>query len=156
MAYHSIIFGEGDKIKNTWKDWHLIPASPPVVALPTPAFKFVDIPGRSGSLDFSDFLVGHPTYGDRSGAFTFYAAIDDPITGETVEKRSMHTRKQEVAKYLNGQSIMKMTLEDDKDYYYVGRFYLKEWTPGASFATVSIEYRVKPYKYDSTGKEVIG
>ena len=45
---------------------------------------------------------------------------------------------------------MKMTLEDDINYYYVGRFYMKEWTPGANFSQVTIEYRVKPYKYQAS------
>ena len=160
MAYHSLIFEVTDnngnkKIINTWNNWHLIPTSRPVIAQPTPNYNYVDVPGRDGSLDFSDYLIGRPTYSDRSGSFSFYVANEDPVTGKNYGNWA--SRKQDIAQFLDGQTIMKMTLEDDINYYYVGRFYLKEWSPGPNFSQVTIEYRVGPYKHQaSDGGAVIG
>ena len=153
--YHSLIFKDGNDTRNTWNNWHLIPSSRPVVVPPTPTYKYVDIPGRDGSLDFSDYLIGRPTYGDRSGSFTFYVANEDPNTGRGYGNWA--SRKQEIAQFLDGKKILKMTLEDDINHYYVGRFYLKDWNSGEHNSQVVIEYRVKPYKYrESDGQAVIG
>lgn len=155
MAYHSLIFKDGSITRNTWNHWHLIPSAQPVVAQPTVNYKYVDIPGRDGSLDFSDYLIGRPTYGDRSGSFSFYVANEDPQTGKSYG--TWANRKQEIAQFLDGRKLLKMVLEDDMNYYYVGRFFLKDWSPGANFSQVTIEYRVKPYKYrESDGQAVIG
>ena len=143
---HSIIFNDGRTERNTWVHWYLIPSSPPVIAQPTPTFKYVDIPGMDGSIDLTDYLVGRPTYSDRSGSFSFYADND---------RGKWANRKAEIANFLDGRQ-MKMILTDDRDYYYIGRFFFKEWQPGNPNSTVSIDYRVKPYKYRaSDGKPVM-
>ena len=153
--YHSLIFKDGTNIRNTWNNWHLIPSTRPVVSQPNVTYKYVDIPGKSGSIDLSNYLVGKPTYSDRSGSFTFYVANDDPKTGKSFGDWA--SRKQEIAQFLDGRKTLKMTLEDDINYYYLGRFYMKDWQPGANFSTVTIEYRVAPYKYrESDNKAVIG
>ena len=153
--YHSLIFKDGTTVRNTWNNWHLIPSTRPVVAQPNPVYKYVDVPGRDGSLDFSDYLIGRPTYTDRSGSFSFYVANEDPNTGKGFGNWA--SRKQDIAQFLNGKKTLKLTLEDDINYYYLGRFYMKDWQPGENFSTVVIEYRVKPYKYrESDNKAVIG
>lgn len=155
--YHSLIFksSRGTDARNTWNHWHLIPSARPVVSQPTVSYKYVDVPGRDGSLDFSNYLLGRPAYSDRSGSFSFYVANEDPVTGENYG--NWVSRKEEIAQYLNGRDVLRMSLEDDPNYYYLGRFYLKDWQPGSNFSTVTIEYRVQPYKYsESTNKAVIG
>lgn len=145
--YHSITFTVGSTSKNTWNQFHLIPSTRPVVAQPTPTFKYVDIPGRDGSIDLTNYLIGRPTYSDRSGSFKFYVAND---------YGRWEKRKLDLAKFFDGKKEMKMELEDDPHYYYLGRFYLADWTPGASNSEVTINYRVKPYKYDSKGEASLG
>lgn len=141
--YHSLIFQLGDKRYNTWDNWHLIPTTRPVLSMPTPAYTYVDIPGADGSMDLTNYLIGRPTYSDRSGSFEFYVAND---YGNWASRRAT------IASILNGQ-VLKMTLEDEPKYYYEGRFYLKQWTPDASHSKVTIEYRVRPYRYLSNGEE---
>ena len=145
--YHSLVFIDGTKSRNTWDNWHLIPSSRPVVSRPNPTYKYVDIPGRDGSLDLTEYLVGGPTYSDCSGSFEFLVAND---YGDWMD------RKTEIASFLDGKKRIRMILEDDPKYYYLGRFYLKTWSPGDNFSTVTIEYRVEPYKYSNdNGKKVI-
>lgn len=141
--YHSLIFHYGDTTVNTWDNWHLIPSTRPVVAQPNPVYNYVDIPGADGSMDISDYLVGRPTYSDRQGSFEFYVVND---YGDWA------SRRKEIAAFLDGRKL-KMHLEDDPNYYYEGRFYFKQWTPDASHSRVTIEYRLKPYRYLSNGKE---
>lgn len=147
--YHSLIFEEygvnKPKSRNTWNHWHLIPSSRPCVAQAAATYKYVDIPGMDGQMDLTDYLIGRPTYSDRSGSFEFYVIND---YGKWTERRT------ELTNFLNGR-VMKLVLEDDPNYYYIGRFYMKEWRPGTDYSTVSIEYHVKPYKYDKNGKAVL-
>lgn len=154
--YHSLIFIDGATTKNTWDDWHLIPSSRPNVEQPNPSYKYIDIPGRNGSLDLSTYLTGSVAYSDRSGTLNFYVANEDPETAVPFN-RDWATFKQTLAQFFSGQTVLKMKLEDDPDYYYKGRFYMKSWSTGDSFSQISIEYRIDPFKYRvSNNMAVIG
>lgn len=130
--YHSITFGD----KNTWDDWHLIPASRPAVAIPDVRTKYVEIPGRHGSVDIGDILTGFPVYGDRSGSFSFY-----------VENGHWpwHVAYSTIANYLHGKQ-MNMILEDDPGYYYQGRFKVGTWQTGKQCSGIEISYIVGSFK----------
>ena len=136
--YHSLYFIDDNVIKNTWADWHLIPTTRPVLPQPSPTFTYVDIPGADGSMDLTDYLIGRPTFSDRSGSFEFY--VDHRVSLDWATVRAS------LAEFFNGK-VMKMYLEDDPNYYYIGRFFFRGWTPDQSYSRVTIEYRVKPYRY---------
>lgn len=140
--YHSLIFQDGDRIINTWDDWHLIPSSRPVFEPAAPMFKYVDIPGRDGQLDITDYLIGRPTYSDRKGSFEFI--VKNGYDDWTI-------RRTQMAEFLNGRK-MKVFLEDEPDYYYLGRFVFKGWKSEKDFSHVTIEYQVEPYRYYITGE----
>jgi len=141
---HSITFGDGTLDtqgrfagKNTWRDWHLIPTTRPVVAQAGISTSFVDIPGRrNGSIDMTDSLTGHVIYGARSGSFQFIVDNDHEYW-ETIRSK--------IVSYLHGKR-MKMCLEDEPYYYYEGRFSLSEMRSEASYSTITIGYALEPYK----------
>lgn len=141
--YHSLIFQDGNIRVNTWDNWRLIPSSRPTLVQPTPVYKYVEIPGRDGTLDTTDYLIGRPTYSDRKGQFEFYVYNDGT---------NWANRRAQIASFLTGKK-MKMFLEDDPNYYYYGRFFFKEWRSEANFSKVVIEYQVAPYRYLNNGKE---
>ena len=147
-SYHSITFVKRNvpsgssqpTTKNTWDDWKLIPSSRPNISLPNVNYKYVDIPGRNGSIDISDYLVGRPYLSDRSGSFEFYVTND--YTGY-----NWFYLKDDIRAFLDG-SEFEIHLNDESDsageYYYIGRVVLKDWKTGSDFSTVSIEYRAQP------------
>ena len=146
--YHSITFGDGTLSqgkfagKNTWADWHLIPSSRPTVAQAGVSTSFVDAPGStSGSLDLTEHLTGSIVYGNRSGSFEFYVDNDH---------ENWVTLKEKIISYLHGKR-MKLCLEDDPDYYYIGRFAISEWRSESWFSKIIINYALEPYKYRITG-----
>lgn len=132
--YHSITFGT----KNTWTDWHLIPASRPVVSPPSVKTTYVEIPGGDGSIDLSTALAGRPLYNDRSGSFQFYVENGHGNWFDIYYS---------IMTYLHGQK-MRMVLEDDPRYYYEGRFSVSGWQSGASTSAITINYVLSPYKYE--------
>ncbi len=131
---------------NTWDEWHLIPSSRPSIAMPTiPSEKFIEIPGRDGSIDLTDYLSGKPVFGDRQGALEFYHQNG---------YEDYETVRREMASYFHG-NVLKMILEDDPGYYYEGRFKLSPWKSDAHHSTVGLEYRVGPYKWNTQRQSLL-
>lgn len=130
--YHSITFGD----KNTWDDWHLIPTSRPLFNPPDVKTQYVDIPGSYGSLDLTEILTGYPLYENREGSNEFYV-----MNGYW----SWSTAYSTIMNYLHGKT-MRAVLEDDKDFYYEGRFAVNEWKSNENWSTIVIDYSVYPFK----------
>lgn len=137
--YHSITFTDisDPSIKaNTWDDWHLIPASRPVVKPPEVNTKFIDIPGLNGSFDASELLTGYPTYKNRTGSWEFYVANDF---------WNWEVAYSTIMSFLHGLKY-KCTLEDDPSYYYEGRFSVNDWVSEKTNSKITINYTLYPYK----------
>lgn len=146
---HSIVFGDGTlypagdrkegqfKGIDTYKDWFLIPATRPTIAMPGIESKFVSIPGRDGTIDLSDYLRERPAYGDRGGSFTFNVENDNEFW-MTIYPKIVNT--------LHGKRFKMVLEEDDPDYYWEGRFTVSEWRSDSYWSTVTINYQIGPWK----------
>lgn len=134
--YHSVYFGN----MNTYSDWHLVPDSRPVIAQPELKTSMVDIPGGQGNLDLSEALTNYPLYGNRTGTLNF-----NVLNGYGDWK----DRHQEIANYIHGKELT-MSLEDDPDWYYTGRFSFGWESPNdGTWSKVSIDYDLDPFKTSS-------
>ena len=136
--YHSITFGD----KNTYDDWHLMPSSRPVFNPPEVKMKTIDLPGANGVLDMSEALTGYPLFNNRKGSFEFYVLND--------YWNSWKDAYSSISNYIHGRQ-MKAILDDDKTYYYFGRFAVNEWKSEEGHSKIVIDYNVDPYKYLVTG-----
>lgn len=130
--YHSITIGN----KNTWDDWHLIPATRPLFNPPTVKTNMVNIPGGDGVLDLTTALAGRPTYNNRTGSWTFY------VQNGFKDWSALYS---EIMVYLHGQQF-RAILEDDPAYYYEGRFSVNQWKSDQQWSQIVIDYNVGPYK----------
>lgn len=139
--YHSITIGD----KNTWDDWHLIPATRPLFNPPSVKTNMVDIPGGDGVLDLTTALAGRPTYNNRTGSWTFY------VQNGFKDWTALYS---EIMVYLHGQAF-KAILEDDPAYYYEGRFAVNQWKSDQQWSQIVIDYNVGPYKKEinNTGSD---
>lgn len=131
---HSITFGE----KNTWTDWHLIPSSRPVIAIPEQKTNYIELPGENSSLDFSDYLSGDPIFSNREGDIEFVVDHDKWDHWEMA--------RNEISNYLRGREL-RMILADDPLWFYSGRFTMSNWRNGQNYSLVNIKYVLKPFKY---------
>ena len=143
--YHSITIGTDifdldatvrTVTKNTWDDWHLIPATRPLIKPPSPKINRIEIPGGDGSLDLTNILAGRPTYSDRSGSWSFY------VENGFKEWSDLYS---EIMAYLHGKDLQ-CSLEDDPFYYYEGRFAVNEWRSDPYNSMITINYVLGPYK----------
>lgn len=130
--YHSITFGD----RNTWDDWHLIPSTRPLFNPPDVKTHIVDIPGANGQIDLTESLTGYPLYENRTGSIEFYVANGYEDWAVLYSK---------IMNYLHGKR-MRATLEDDRYFYYEGRFEVNKWTSDKWWSKITIDYDVYPYK----------
>lgn len=141
--YHSITFidiHDDTNRRNTWDDWHLIPASRPVISPPGIQTRTVEIPGLNGSLDLTEIVTGYPVYKNRSGSIDFYVEND---------YWNWEVAYATILKYLHGKRL-RCILEDDPSYFYEGRFAVSEWRSEKTHSRITIQYDVYPYKKEIT------
>lgn len=133
--YHSVTFGK----RNTFDDWHLVPDSRPSIAMPSPKTVTVDIPGRDGVLDLSEALRRFPVYYNRTGTLKFHV-----LNGY----HDWQVLYSSIANFLHGRTL-EIRLEDDPNWYYVGRAWVKQWTSNndGTWSDIEIEYDLEPYKF---------
>ena len=134
---HSCIFGS----KNTWDDWHMIPIKRPFIVNAELKEKTIDLEGTNGELDYTTALRGYPLYENRKDSLKF-RLVDSP------EFDSVMKRRNDIASYLHGR-YRKLTLEDEPQYYYQGRFELTEnkFKGTKDWADITIKYNLEPFKY---------
>jgi len=137
--YHSITFGD----KNTWTDWHLVPTSRPLFNPPSVKTKTLDIPGGDGVIDLTESLTGYPVYENREGSLEFVVLNDFCHLVKTHEE--WYEVYSNIMDYLHGQKVQAI-LEDDKEYYYDGRFSINSWKSDKDYSKIVIDYSVEPYK----------
>lgn len=120
---------------NTFDSWHLIPTERPVIALPPVKTNFRETEFSSGSIDNTDTSIGVPIFGDRTGSISFTLVEPDNFS-DTILK---------LAGYLHGKRLT-MWLEDDPEYYYVGRWAINSIGSSEKFSTIQLDYTLYPFK----------
>ena len=143
--YHSInltpIQNENAETINTYDNWHIVATKRPSVVPPKPKTDYVEIPGRSGALDYTDALTGETVYGNREGSWEFVV-----LNGY----REWNVLYNYLLSYLHGKRF-KVCLEDDPDYTYEGRLSINEWRSDPHNSYIVIDYVLDPHKAYSTG-----
>lgn len=99
-----------------------------------PKMKLVDVPGADGSKDLSMQPAGRVTYKDRKITWTFAL-----YPGENWDRKH-HA----VSNALNGKRCP-ITLDDDPDYYYMGRLAVKKYKLDGLLRQITVEATCSPY-----------
>lgn len=132
-----VIFGE----KHSYRDWGLVLKSRPVISPPTPKTKLIQVPGSDRVIDLTESLTGAVHYELRRMSFEFLM-IDErerwPITYSAILSA------------LHGKRV-KITLDDDANYYYEGRVTVGDLEADKKAATLTITAEVEPYKRERFG-----
>lgn len=133
---HSITFDPEGLNINTWKSWHMAPKTRPFVVAPQVKTEYIDVPGADGSLDYTEVLTGKPRYANRTGQWDFI--IDNGY-------KQWHELYSEILLRLHGKK-MKVILDDDPNYYWIGRFTVTGNFGNKDYSSISISYNLNPYK----------
>lgn len=129
----NIIFDD----KKTYDDWGL-KILEINISLPEPVLKKVEVPGRDGALDLSEWS-GRVNYEERE--------VSIRLTGFG-DYSDWHRQVSSIAAYLNGTK-RKMWLPADPGYFYRGRFKIEPAKENGFVHEYEITGTVDPHKYES-------
>lgn len=138
--YYSLTFnGE----MNTWDNWRLIPAAPPMITPPDPVTNLVEIPGRRlGPIDLSLFPFNRVSYKRITGVWDFL---------RDTESTTMRVNMYETIRgYLHGKTCT-VSLEEDPGHYFRGRFVVGVPKNGAGPTSIQIGYDLEPARFNQNG-----
>lgn len=119
---------------HSYHDLHLIQASVSVQPA-EPKFNFIDTPGADGAKDFSESPAGRVLFNTREITWTFKLYPGDDWA----------TKYTEVSNAINGRACQ-ITLDEDLDYYYVGRVAVKQHAADSILHTITVAATCQPYK----------
>ena len=96
----------------------------------------LDIPGADGFLDLTDFF-GEPKYEDVKHKFEFTSIVPQSTfqTQYSTIKNAIHGKR------------MRILLDDDPLFYWLGRCFVSGFKNEKGIGTVSVECVCEPYKY---------
>lgn len=138
--YFSITFGKSPDAKNTWEDWRLIPATPPMIEPPEPNLNLVDIPGRrKGPVNMSKYPFGKLTYQRITGTWNFL--FEPQGHADRVQ------RYEQIRRWLHGRTTT-IQLEEDPQHYYSGFFSVSAISTGNGPNQISVSYNLEPLRYN--------
>lgn len=120
---------------HSYDDFSLILASKEIGA-PTVKTMKIDIAGADGSLDLTDFF-GEPKYENVIHKFQFSTIVPQSEFAAVFStvKNALHGKR------------MRVILDEDPHFYYVGRLAVSSFTKSKIVGNVSIEADCEPYKY---------
>ena len=122
--------------KHTYDDWDLVLTNKSL-GLPVPKTSSVEVEGADGSIDTSEVLSGEIKFNNRKLEFEFTMTTDYEEYNELIT---------EIANHLHGRKL-KITLDEDDDYYYLGRCQINEWSSDKRVGKIVISCDCEPYKY---------
>lgn len=128
--------------KHSYRAWGLLLKSYPYISPPEPKTKLIEVPGSDAVIDLTEALTDGVKYGLRKGLFEFWV-IDGRSNWPSVYSSIMNE--------LHGKRV-KITIDDDPNYYYMGRVKVDEWQSDKAAATIVLTADVEPYKYARHGE----
>lgn len=104
---------------------------------PTVKAATVEIPGADGALDLTE-IFGQPKFNNRTLTLTFS------------DLRGYHTRydDQTMAAWAMHGKKVPIVLDEDPDYFYLGRISFNEWTQTAASGDLVVTCDCDPFKYE--------
>lgn len=128
---------------HSFRDLHLVQAK--VVVEPAkPKTNFIDIPGADGSKDFSESPAERVVFNTRKITWTFKLYPGDKWVSKYTQ----------VSNAINGR-LCKITLDDDPDYYYLGRVSVDKHAADGILHTITVVATCQPYKLWQTETELM-
>lgn len=120
---------------HSYNDFSLILSSKEIAAPKTKTVK-IDVEGADSAIDLTEFF-GEPKYEDCTHKFQFSTIVPQSefLTLYSTIKNAIHGKK------------MRIVLDDDPLFYYVGRCFVSSFTNDRNIGTVSVECECEPYKY---------
>ena len=119
---------------HSYNDFSLI-LSQKTIGAPSPKVEAIEIPGGDGVLDLTDFF-GEVKYNNRNLSFDFSTIIPQADFLDLFSQ---------IQNAIHGQK-MQIVLDDDSEWYYIGRNTVSEWKADKNIGKFTIDCDCEPYK----------
>lgn len=130
---HSIFFkktGE-NSYKNSWSDFSLFATSRPIILPAKPSTNYVEVPGMSGSLDYTEVLRDKVVKGYNTGTWDFQ------LWNDNVDWTILYSV---LLGYFDGDEF-EVYLKDDPNNHYKGHIRINDFkSPSPGMPTVQLTY----------------
>jgi len=127
---------------HSYDDFNLLLTSKEVAAPKVKTIE-IDVPGADGALDLTEFF-GEPKYENVTHKFKFSTIVPQSefLTLFSTIKNAIHGKK------------MRIILDDDPHFYYVGRCFVSSFTNEKNIGKIAVECDCEPYKHGLASKAV--
>lgn len=128
---------------SSFDDFTLILSSKKIES-PKTKTETVDVPGADGVLDMTEYF-GEPKYENRTLTFEFstMARQDEFLKLFSQIQNAIHGKR------------FSIWLDEDPDFYYVGRISVSEWQADKNIGKVTVECDCEPYKYKQQQTRIV-
>ena len=137
MIYGTEFIREDNTVAHTYESWGMLQVGPAIISPPKVQTNYIEVTGRDGSLDFTTALDGNVHYESREFSSTLRCVAT------RAELPMIYSK---ILNFLHGRR-MKATCDDDKNYYWEGRFEAKAPKWKKHYWEIEIKGTVDPYKY---------
>lgn len=140
--YHGATFldMETDGGMKTFEDFHLVPKKRLYIDPPEFKSNYIEVPGGDGYLDASEAPDGRAHYGPRAASWEFHVLRQ--------YRAFYHNLYSSIMNYLHGRN-MRIVLDDDPQYFYIGRASVNSFLSEELDATIVIDVTAQPFKYEA-------
>ena len=129
--------------KHSYRTWRMLLKSDPVITPPEVKKKLVEVPGTNKVIDLTESLTGGEIkYHMRSIRCVFY------VIGGRQKWPAVYSA---VMNEIHGRR-MQITMDNDPNYYYIGRVEVDEYGSDEAAATIVVTAEVEPYKRTRHGE----
>lgn len=120
---------------HSYRDFSLILGEKEIAAPKVKTIK-IEIEGANSALDLTEFF-GEPNFEDVTHKFQFSTIVPQSefLTLYSTIKNAIHGKK------------LRVILDDDPDFFYIGRCFVSSFTSAKGVGTISIEADCEPWKY---------
>jgi hypothetical protein len=121
---------------HSYREWGLLLKEYPYISPPEPKTKLIEVPGSDAVIDLTESLTGKVHYGMREGRFEFW------VIGGRSKWPAIYSA---IMNELHGKRV-KIVLDDDPNWYYLGRVRVDEMASDKVTATIVLTAELEPYK----------
>lgn len=120
---------------HSYRDFSLILGEKEIAAPKVKTVK-IEIEGADSALDLTEFF-GEPNFEDVTHKFQFSTIVPQSefLTLYSTIKNAIHGKR------------LRVILDDDPDFFYIGRCFVSSFTSAKGVGTISIEADCEPWKY---------
>ena len=120
---------------HSWNDFKLVRSSKTIGSAEVKK-EMINVAGADGSLDLTDFF-GEPRFSNRTITLEFTTIKSE------IEWLDVYSQIQNA---INGRKV-KLILDEEPDYYYIGRCQVNDWLSEEGIGKVVVELDCQPWKY---------